>query len=39
MLSRRAFCDEDIESILDRRTVVVKHDNSGAERSSIFSKV
>jgi hypothetical protein len=35
----RAFCEEDIDAILDRRTVVIKHDNSGAERSSIFSKV
>lgn len=35
----RAFCEADIDSILDSRTVVVKHDNNGAERSSIFSKV
>ncbi|KAI8854416.1 SNF2 family N-terminal domain-containing protein [Chytridium lagenaria] len=31
------FCEEDIDQILQRRTHVIKHDNT-AEKSSIFSK-
>lgn len=35
----RKFCEADIESILDNRTVQIKHDAAAGERSSIFSKV
>eukprot|EP00842_Homolaphlyctis_polyrhiza_P001258 jgi/Hompol1/2132/HPOL_002827-RA len=33
----KQFCDEDIDQILERRTQVIRHDNS-EEKSSIFSK-
>jgi hypothetical protein len=31
------FCEEDIDSILDRRTTVIKHDDGG-KANSVFSK-
>lgn len=32
------FCEEDIDQILSRRTQVIRHEETGEVKSSIFSK-
>lgn len=32
----KAFCEEDIDQILERRTQIIRHDN--ADKGSMFSK-
>jgi superfamily II DNA/RNA helicase len=35
--SSKKFCEEDIDQILERRTLVIRHDNT-AEKGSVFAK-
>lgn len=36
--SSKKFCEEDIDQILERRTMVIRHDSSSGEKGSVFAK-